>query len=149
MEQVVRVKESHPDGTAQVIIIRESACSGDCHKCSGCGAAKETLLITARNPIGAGRGDLVTVSSESAPVLKAAAVLYVVPLVLFFLGYALGAALEVSGGLAACLGFALGIVLVVVYDRRFARNVDTVYTITGYAGDSLLKPRKKGDNQLG
>ena len=149
MEQIVRVKERLPDGTAQVIVIRESACSGDCHKCSGCGAAKETLLITARNPIGADRGDLVTVSSESAPVLKAATVLYVVPLVLFFLGYALGASLGVAGGLCACLGFVLGIVLVVAYDRRFARNVNTEYTITGYAGDSLLKSKKKGENQLG
>ena len=149
MEQIVRVKESFPNGTAQVIIIRESACSGDCHKCSGCGAAQETLLIEAQNPIGAGRGDLVTVSSESGPVLKAAVVLYMMPLVLFFLGYALGAALRISSALMACLGFVLGIVLVVVYDRRFSKKVNTVYTITGYAGEALLKSRKKGDNQLG
>ena len=149
MEQVVRVKESYPDGTAQVVIIRESACSGDCHKCSGCGAAKETLLITAQNPIRADRGDLVVVRSESGPVLKAAAVLYVMPLALFFLGYALGAALAVSGGLMGSLGFVLGIALVVLYDRRFAKKVETVYTITGYAGDALLESKKKGDNQLG
>ena len=40
MEQLVRVKETFDDGTATVIHVRESACSGDCHKCSGCGAAK-------------------------------------------------------------------------------------------------------------
>ena len=40
MEQLVRVKEIYDDGTALVFRIRESACSGDCHKCSGCGAAK-------------------------------------------------------------------------------------------------------------
>ena len=39
MEQLVRVKEVYDDGTALVFRIRESACSGDCHKCSGCGAA--------------------------------------------------------------------------------------------------------------
>ena len=38
MEQLVRVKETFDDGTATVIHVRESACSGDCHKCSGCGA---------------------------------------------------------------------------------------------------------------
>ena len=149
MEQLVRVKEVYPDGTAQVIHIRESACSGDCHKCSGCGAAKEAVLFTADNPIGARRGDLVKVESATGPVLKAAVVLYMMPLVLFFLGYALGAALEISGALMACLGFVLGIVLVVVYDRRFSKKVNTVYTITGYAGEALLKSRKKGDNQLG
>ena len=149
MEQIVRVRETYDDGTAQVLLIRESACSGDCHKCSGCGAAKETLLVTAVNPIRADRGDLVTIRSESGPVLKAAAVLYMMPLVLFFLGYGLGAALAISGGIMGGLGFALGIALVVVYDRRFAKQVKTVYTITGYAGDSLLESKKKGDNQLG
>ena len=84
MEQLVRVKETYDDGTALVFRIRESACSGDCHKCSGCGAAKETVTFTAKNPIGARRGELVKVESETAPVLTAAAVLYVVPLVLFF-----------------------------------------------------------------
>ena len=49
MEQIVRVKETFPDGSATVLLVRESACSGDCHKCSGCGAAKETMIFTARN----------------------------------------------------------------------------------------------------
>ena len=40
MQQLVRVRQTHEDGTATVIHVRESACSGDCHKCSGCGAAK-------------------------------------------------------------------------------------------------------------
>ena len=149
MEQIVRVKETNADGTAQVIHIRESACSGDCHKCSGCGAAKETLVFTAQNPIRADRGALVVVKSETGPVLKAAAVLYVMPLLLFFLGYALGAALGISGGLMGVLGFALGVVLVIVYDYRFAKTTETVYTITGYAGDALLESMKKGDNKLG
>ena len=149
MEQIVRVKEVYPDGSAQVIHVRESACSGDCHKCSGCGAAKETLLFTALNPIRASKGDLVVVKSESGPVLKAAAVLYVMPLLLFFLGYAAAEALRLSGGLGGALGFILGVALVILYDRRFAKTVKTVYTITGYAGDALLKSGKKGDNQLG
>ena len=110
MEQLVRVKETYDDGTALVFRIRESACSGDCHKCSGCGAAKETVTFTAKNPIGARRGELVKVESETAPVLKAAAVLYVVPLVLFFSGYYLGFRLGGFGALAFSipLGFRTG-----------------------------------------
>ena len=61
MEQLVRVRQTHKDGTATVIHVRESACSGDCHKCSGCGAAKEAVIFTADNPIGARPGDLVKV----------------------------------------------------------------------------------------
>lgn len=149
MEQIVRVREVYDDGTAQVICIRESACSGDCHKCSGCGAAKEAILLTAANPIGAAAGDLVMLCSETAPVLKAAAVLYMMPLVLFFGGYALAAAMNLSGALCGGIAFLLSIVLIVCYDRRMAKKDNTIYTITGYAGDALLKSRKKGDNDLG
>lgn len=149
MEQLVRVKEVYDNGTAQVIHIRESACSGDCHKCSGCGAAKEAVLFTADNPIGACRGDLVKVESATAPVLKAAVVLYVIPLILFFLGYYLGDKFLDLGGLIACLGFALGIVLVVVYDRKVVNKQNIGYTITGFAGDALLESLKKGDNDHG
>lgn len=138
MEQLVRVKETYDNGTAQVVHVRESACSGDCHKCSGCGAAKETMTFLADNPIGARRGDLVRVESATGPVLKAAAVLYVIPLVLFFLGYLLGAALGNLGALMGCLAFAVGIVLVVVYDRKVVNKEELGYTITAYAGDSLL-----------
>lgn len=132
MEQLVRVRRLNEDGTAQVIHVRQSACSGDCHKCSGCGAAQETLILTAQNPIGAKPGELVVIRSESGPVLAAAAVLYMLPLALFFLGYALGAVLWQRGGLVGCLAFAAGIVLAAVYDRHMAKHKKTVYTITGF-----------------
>ena len=144
MEQLVQVREVYENGTAQVICIRESACSGDCHKCSGCGAAKETILLTADNPIGANVGDLVNIRSETGPVLKAAAVLYMLPLALFFAGYALAAALDQSGALFGALAFMLSIVLIVVYDRRMAKKENTIYTITGYAAQTLLQAEKRG-----
>ena len=136
MEQLVRVRQTHRDGTATVLCIRESACSGDCHKCSGCGAAKESILLQADNPIGAQVGDLVKVESATGPVLKAAVVLYMLPLVLFFGGYALGVALGLSGGLFGGLAFALSICLIVIYDRRMQKKDKTIYTITGYAEKS-------------
>lgn len=148
MEQLVRVRAVYPDGTAQVIHIRESACSGDCHKCSGCGAAKEAILLKAKNPIGAPVGSLVRVESETGPVLKAAAVLYVLPLVLFFVGYALGS-LASLGALCGCAGFAVSVAAVVWYDRALSKKGNTEYTITGYAGNDCKNPEKKGDNDLG
>ena len=144
MEQQVMVQRLNPDGTAQVIYLRQSACSGDCHKCSGCGAVQQKLLLTARNPIGARPGDMVIISSGSAPVLMAAAVLYMMPLVLFFLGYLLGEVLWASGALAGGLAFALGIGLAVVYDRCVARKQKTVYTITGF-GPGRSDPWEKED----
>lgn len=144
MEQLVRVKRILEDGRAEVVCVRESACSGDCHKCSGCGAAKETILLEADNPIGAVPGDLVNLRSESGPVLKAAAVLYMMPLALFFAGYGTGAALGLSGGLFGALAFVLSVVLIVMYDRRMAKKENTIYTITGYAADHLLQSKKRG-----
>ncbi len=132
MEQTVRVGRILPDGMAEVIRVRESACSGDCHKCSGCGAAKQTMLLKAKNPIGARTGDMVVVTSESRTVLKAAAVLYLVPLVLFLTGYILGQSLWQRGFFAGLAGLVLGIALIKVYDRKLARR-EIEYTITGYA----------------
>lgn len=133
MTQTVMVKAINSDGTAQVLHLRQSACSGDCHKCSGCGAAQEALMLTVENPVGAKPGDSVVIQSETGPVLAGAAVLYMLPLVLFFLGYALGAALWQVGGLVGCLAFMLGIALCVLYDRKFAKKRKTIYTITGFA----------------
>ncbi len=148
MEQTVRVKEVRAGGTAVVVHLRESACSGDCHKCSGCGAAKEYVLFEANNPIGAQPGQLVVVQSQTGPVLRAAGIFYVLPLVLFFLGYYLGHVLWQQGALVACLGFVLGIAAAVVYDRKVAGKENTVYTITGFAEDVLLESLKKGDNTI-
>lgn len=133
MEQLVRVRLSNPDGTAEVVCVRESACSGDCHKCSGCGAATETIVFEAQNPIGAQPGAMVRVRSETGPVLLGAAVLYMMPLVLFFLGYFAADALWGLGALGGSGAFVLGIAAAVVYDRMVAKKKKTVYTIIGYA----------------
>ena len=147
MEQTVRVRQVHEDGTATVIHVRQSACSGDCHKCSGCGAAQETMVFRAENPIGARQGDLVVVKSETKTVMKAVGVFYVTPLLLFFLGYFLGSFLSLGGWFGG-LGFLLGIALAVIYDRKVAGKENIIYTITGFAEDALLESLKKGDNSL-
>ena len=133
MEQIVRVHRLREDGRADIILVRESACSGDCHKCSGCGAQKETMIVTADNPIRAEVGDFVTLTSDTSTVMKAVVAVYLVPLVLFFAGFALGTALGWGGPLVGGLGFVLGLVFAVWFDRRTAKKGETVYTITGYA----------------
>ena len=143
MEQLVKVRKTHKDGTATVIHVRESACSGDCHKCSGCGAAKEAVVFTADNPIGAKRGDLVKVESSTAPVLKAAVVLYVLPLLLFFLGYWLGTLPGSFGALGGGLGFVLGLGIVVAYDRLVVNKADLRYTITAFADTTTVRKEEE------
>ena len=144
MEQLVRVKEVFDDGTAQVLLVRESACSGDCHKCSGCGAVQQKMLLTARNPIGAQPGQVVRIKARSGPVLAAAAVLYLLPLALFFAGYLVSYLAWDKGLLGGGLAFTLGIAIATVYDRCVARKQKTVYTITGFG--HLPSSPEEGDN---
>ena len=147
MEQIVRVRRVLPDGKAEIFIVRESACSGDCHKCSGCGAAKETVIVTAENPIGAGTGDFVNLQTDSKQILGMAMLVYMLPLVLFFAGYALGEWLGLGGLLMGCLGFALAVVCIVIGDRWAQKN-STVYTIKSYA-PGLNPGAGKGEHNHG
>ena len=123
----------NPDGTAQVLHLRRSACSGDCHKCSGCGAVQERLLFSAENPIRAAEGDLVRVSANSRTVLLSAVVLYMIPVVLFFAGYLIGSGCGLAEELTACVAFAVGIAIAILYDRKILSRKKVTYTITGFA----------------
>jgi positive regulator of sigma E activity len=148
MEQIVKVRRLLPEGMAEVIRIRESACSGDCHKCAGCGATQQTMLLTARNAIGANPGDLVVVESDTATVLKGAALLYVLPLIVFLMCYIAGETLWGRGILAGIVGFVLGMLPIKLYDRSLAQK-GTVYTIKAYAQQPQQpKFTEKGDNEV-
>lgn len=135
MEQRVQVAKLYDNGTAEVFIRRESACSGDCHKCSGCGAAKETVTVRARNAIGARVGDRVIVSSDDKQLLSAMLVVYILPLVLLLLGYFAGAWLKIAPGLSALGGFALGVVLILAYHRFVVKKRPVEFVITAYSED--------------
>ena len=120
-----------PDGRAEVLIARKSACSGDCHKCGGCGAVEQTLRVAAENPVDAKRGDIVWLESESRTVLLSAALLYLLPLLLFLIGYL---AAYTLGGWSAAIGvggFVLGLLPAVVYDRKLKKR-PPAYTIIGF-----------------
>ena len=146
MQQKVKVRRLIDAHIAEVVHIRESACSGDCHKCSGCGAAQETMVFQAENPIRAKEGELVIISSQSAPVLKAAAIVYLLPVLLFVALYLLGATFWEQGALTGGIGFFLGIAGAVIYDRTVLRKQKTVYTITGYPDGQGT--HSKGDENL-
>lgn len=131
MEQIVLVRELLPGDMAKVSRVRQSACSGDCHQCSGC-AAKETVVLQAQNPIGAKPGDVVKVESASTPILKAAAVLYILPLVCFLAGYILGENLWGKGVLTSLCAFALSMIPIRLVDRYLMGKME--YTIKEFAG---------------
>lgn len=128
MQKKATVDTVLPDGSAELLVQRESACSGDCHKCGGCGTVGQTLRVTAKNPIGARRGDIVVIESESGVVLRAAVLIYSLPLALFLAGYLLSMRLGSYAALIGLCGFLLGLLPAVFYDRR-VRKRPPEYTI--------------------
>lgn len=125
MRQIMTVRQTFSDQTAEVFCRRETACGHACTDCGMCPGAE--MAVRARNPLGAAPGDSVWVETETGPVLGAAAVVYLVPLALLAAGYGL------LGGWGAAGGFALGLAPAFLLDRRLAQKREMMYRICGYA----------------
>lgn len=135
MKQKVMVL-STSGNTAKVSYHRPTACHGDCSKCAGgCGsmAAKEEIIVSAENLIGAKAGDSVYIEGETKKVAWAILLVYVIPVVLFLAGYFLGQQWG-HGNLIGVLGFFLGLALAVLESRRQKKRGQEIrYQIVSYA----------------
>ena len=134
MTQQGTIKKLLPNGLAEVEVTRRSACGHDCAKCGGCGGLEtQTLYVTARNRAKADVGERVLIEGETGQVLGLAMLVYVLPIVLFFVGYALGSVLF-TGAAAGALGggvlFVLGILGAIWYSRRMKARNEVPYEIT-------------------
>lgn len=136
MIQTAKVTRLLNNGTAEVAVKRQSACGHDCSKCGGgCSElmVSSTVSVVAANPVRAMPGDMVRVESSTGGVLKAAVVVYLVPFILFFLGYFICAAAQLCGGISAAvggIGFAVGVLLAVLLDRQVRRDRSITFCIT-------------------
>ncbi len=115
---------------AVVSVVRESACSGDCHKCAGCGAVTQTLQIRAKNLIGASKGDKVYIESSTGLVLWAAVLVYLVPILGFLAGYFLGYTRN-AVPLWSAVGFVLGWIPALWYNAYVKKRPPT-YTLVAF-----------------
>ena len=88
-----------PDGRASVSVERQTACGGNCASCGGC-AYKNVLTAVAENLCGAKVGDRVTLRSRTGGVIGAAALVYLLPILTFLLGYLLSAAFGAREGVS-------------------------------------------------
>ncbi len=117
---------------AQVRVNMRSACGHDCADCGGsCSAARE-LHVRARNRCHAKAGDTVTIATETGSVMKAAAAVYLLPVLLLLLGYAACAAVELPERLCAVASVAalfVGLGLAVLIDRRMKKKRKFQYEI--------------------
>lgn len=135
MTQTATVKQLLPNGRAEIVVQRQSACGHDCASCGGCAAGSAPqVTAAAMNGAGARPGDIVRVESESRQVLGLAAVLYLLPFLLLFAGYLLAAGpLGLGEGGSAALGFGcllLGVSVSFPLDRRLRRTGTVAFRIT-------------------
>ena len=93
-----------PNNMAEVAVARTTACGGNCPSCESCIFQSE-IKTMARNAIQARPGQRVVIATRSRDIFGAAALVYLVPIVLMLLSYALTAALGGSEGLGVLVSF--------------------------------------------
>lgn len=132
MIQKAVVKKILDNNYAEVEVQRQSACSHDCASCGGCGNPQEKIKAIALNKICAKAGDIVTIEGENKQILKMAAIVYTLPILMFFLFVIVASAFGFKEGMATgvgCLGIIIGIVFSVFYNKRVKKQGKTFFTI--------------------
>ena len=130
MTQIATVEKILNEGYAEVSVPRKSACGHDCEECAGCGVTGTAVHARARNPIGAQPGQKVVVESATRKILGVVALVYLLPVVGFLLGYFLSEGLTEGWRYAIAIGAAaLSFLASVVYDRKAKREESLTYTI--------------------
>ena len=121
MKQVGRVVEVR-DGTAYVLVRRASACGENCAHCKG-GCAPTNLRANAANTAGAAVGDMVTIETADGAVLRSAALVYVMPLVVMLACYLIADALAhitAVSIIVSIIGLAGSFFILRAVDKRMA-----------------------------
>ena len=131
MTQIATVDKLRPDGRAEIVVARQSACAHDCHECAGCGGTPAPVRAVVDNPIGALAGQKVVVESSNRQLMGIMLLVYMVPVALFLIAYVATMSLGSEGLSAAVsiLAFFCGIVPAILYDRRLKRSGGMTFTI--------------------
>lgn len=130
MTQIATVEKKLEPGFVEISVPRKSACGHDCEECAGCGMTGAAIHARARDPIGVEPGDKVVVQSETKRLLGVVALVYLLPVIAFLLGYFL------SDGLAEKVRYCIAIAAAIAafipsifYDRYAKRHEVLTYTV--------------------
>jgi len=120
--QIVDVK----NGLAVVKIQRSSYCNS----CGACnmGAHQDEMVLTVPNRLEGKPGDLVELDLESASILKASAIVYLIPLAALLIGVAAGYAIAQRLAANAELFGAIGGILLTVLAFVGIRMMEPVFS---------------------
>ncbi len=127
MIETGRVLKRLDGGRVEVEVVRGEDC-GDCKICAGLADGRPNTLV-ADNPVGADEGECVRIEIEPKRMVGISALVFLLPVLAFVVGYAL-VAIFVGQGTAGqtALGVAGGAVLLVLSffpAIRIARNSKT------------------------
>ena len=131
MTQNAVVTKILTDGMAEVSVIRGTACGGNCGSCESCMYDNE-IRTPAVNKVSALPGQKVVIETESSRIYGALFLVYILPFVLFFVGYAIASAfgLGETGCMLVSFGFfALGAVIIVLSQRLKKKKEGITYEI--------------------
>lgn len=127
MTQDAVVTRLLPNNMAEVAVTRTTACGGNCPSCESCIFQSEIKTL-AKNRIAARPGQKVIIASKSKDIFSVAALVYLMPIALMLLSYALASLAGASEGLSILASFAALIVsaVILVVSQRTKKNKDKI-----------------------
>ena len=127
MTQDAVVTKLLPNGMAEVVVARGTACGSNCGNCESCMFQNEIKTL-AKNTIHARQGEKVEIETVSSKIFGAAFLVYIVPFIAFFIGYAIAAVLGLTETACMLVSIAafLAAVAVIVITQRVRRDKDPI-----------------------
>ena len=132
MTQIATVERIIDRDHAVISVPRKSACGHDCEECAGCGVSGAAVRAKAVNTVGAKVGQKVVVHSDTSKMLRIVALVYLIPVALFLLGYLIPALMGASVAVQytlALVGFFAGVAAAIGYDRYLRARGGISFTI--------------------
>ena len=123
MTQDAIVTKCLPNGMAEVVVTRTTACGSNCGNCESCIFQSE-LKTLARNQVDAKPGQRVVIESKSSKIYGAAMLVYILPIVLVVFGYAVAYSAGAGEGVCVASSFA-GLLIgaaIIVMSQRLGKN---------------------------
>lgn len=138
MEQQGYIVEIIDNKTAKLKMQRHSACAS-CGKCATT-SEKKDIIVEVDNSIGAKIGDQVAVNMESVNVLKAAAIVYILPLIgliggtiaTYYILQAMGSKgnIEIISGTVGMLLTIVSFLILKANDKKFRESREYIPIVT-------------------
>lgn len=126
MKQEARIISLIDDNKAKVVVVRGTACGSNCSNCESCIYQNE-IMVEANNIIKANAGDIVLIETKSSIVFRAAAIVYIFPIVMLLIGFVFSnIILNFTEGLSILVSFLFLCVslIIIVFSQKRKTNVE-------------------------